>query len=105
MGAIVNIATRSGTNQFHGSAFEFLRNSALDARNFFDREIPPFRRNQFGGALGGPLRKDQTFFFGTYEGLRQSLGLSAVEAVPDNNSRQAAVPAVRPFLAAFPLPN
>ncbi|OFW43571.1 MAG: hypothetical protein A3J28_00520 [Acidobacteria bacterium RIFCSPLOWO2_12_FULL_60_22] len=104
-GAIVNIATRSGTNQFHGSAFEFLRNSALDARNFFDREIPPFRRNQFGGALGGPLRKDQTFFFGTYEGLRQSLGLSAVEAVPDNNSRQAAVPAVRPFLAAFPLPN
>src|SRR3970040_2159757 len=92
MGAIINMATRSGTNQFHGSAFEFLRNSDLDARNFFDRELPPFRRNQFGGALGGPLRRDQTFFFGTYEGLRQNLGLSVVETVPDLNARQALVP-------------
>lgn len=119
-GAIVNIASRSGTNQFHGSAFEFLRNSALDARNFFDRQIPPFRRNQFGGAFGGPIRKDQTFFFGTYEGLRQSLGLSVIETVPDNNARQGLLPdpqnggrltdvglnpAVKPFLATFPLAN
>ena len=102
-GAIINIASRSGSNSFHGSAFEFLRNSDLDARNFFDYKanpssprLPSFRRNQFGGGMGGPLRKDQTFFFGTYEGLRQSLGISAVEAVPDLASRQAAVPAVKP---------
>src|SRR5205085_6553440 len=62
-GAIVNIATRTGTNDFHGEAFEFLRNEALDARNFFDARKPPFKRNQFGAALGGPIRKDHTFFF------------------------------------------
>ncbi|OFW42813.1 MAG: hypothetical protein A3J28_06030 [Acidobacteria bacterium RIFCSPLOWO2_12_FULL_60_22] len=120
MGAIINMATRSGANQFHGSAFEFLRNSALDARNFFDRRLPPFRRNQFGGALGGPIRRDQTFFFGTYEGLRQNLGLSVIDTVPDPNARQGLVPdrqnpgqfinvgvapAVRPYLALYPLPN
>ena len=76
-GGIFNAITRSGTNQFHGSAYEFLRNSALDARNFFDpAQIPPFRRNQFGASLGGPIRKDSTFIFGDYEGLRQSLGLT-----------------------------
>src|SRR6266542_5431562 len=76
-GAQVNIVTSSGTNQIHGSAYEFLRNSALDARNFFDRgQIPSFQRNVFGASLGGPIRKDKTFLFGNYEGFRQHLGLS-----------------------------
>src|SRR5208283_4487701 len=69
-GGVINAVTRQGTNTLHGSAYEFLRNSALDARNYFDpATIPPFRRNQFGAALGGPIRKDHTFFFGDYEGL------------------------------------
>jgi hypothetical protein len=75
-GAIVNIATRSGTNEFHGEAFEFLRNDALDARNFFDTRKPPFKRNQFGAALGGPIYKNRAFFFFSYEGLRQRQGLT-----------------------------
>ncbi|HEY4817600.1 MAG TPA: TonB-dependent receptor, partial [Candidatus Acidoferrum sp.] len=76
-GAQVNIVTASGTNEFHGNVYEFLRNSALDARNFFDHgNIPAFRRNVFGGSLGGPIRRDQTFLFGNYEGFRQTLGLS-----------------------------
>src|SRR5437867_8024143 len=70
-GAIVNVATRSGSNQLHGEAFEFIRNQAFDARNFFDQTKPPFRRNQFGVAIGGPIRKNRTFLFFTYEGLRQ----------------------------------
>src|SRR4029077_12737841 len=66
-GAQVNVVTQSGTNALHGTLFEFLRNSALDARNFFDQGfVPPFRRNQFGGALGGPLKKDRLFLFGNY---------------------------------------
>ncbi|HXF04732.1 MAG TPA: carboxypeptidase-like regulatory domain-containing protein [Blastocatellia bacterium] len=70
-GAIVNIATRSGTNEFHGEVFNFLRNDALDARNFFDgREPAPFKRNNFGAAVGGPILKNRAFFFSTYEGLR-----------------------------------
>ena len=75
-GAIVNIATRSGSNDFHGEAFEFIRNEALDARNFFDTTKPPFKRNQFGAAIGGPIHKEQTFFFFTYEGTRQRQGLT-----------------------------
>ncbi len=74
-GAIVNVATRSGTSQFHGELFEFLRNDALDARNFFNftsSEPPPFKRNQFGGNLGGPIVRSKTFFFLSYEGLRQA---------------------------------
>src|SRR6185312_3657320 len=63
-GGIVNAVTRSGTNALHGSAYEFLRNSALDSRNYFDQQKPPFRRNQFGGSAGGPIWKDHTFFFG-----------------------------------------
>jgi hypothetical protein len=69
-GAVVNVITRSGGNEFHGSAFEFLRNNALDARQFFDAAEPQFQQNQFGGALGGPIRKNKTFFFGDYQGLR-----------------------------------
>jgi len=77
-GAIVNIATRSGTNDFHGEAFEFFRNSALDARNFFERTRDPaaFHRNQFGGNLGGPIIKNKAFFFASYEGLRQRQGIT-----------------------------
>src|SRR5580704_550479 len=67
-GGVVNAISRSGTNSFHGSAYEFLRNSALDTRNFFDGPtVPPFRRNQFGASAGGPIRKDRTFIFGDYE--------------------------------------
>jgi outer membrane receptor protein involved in Fe transport len=81
-GGVVNAITRSGTNQFHGSAYEFIRNSALDARNFFDpAQIPPFRRNQFGVAAGAPIRKDKTFIFADYESIRQSLGTSTLDQV------------------------
>ena len=96
-GAQISVVTQSGSNQLHGSAFEFLRNSALDARNFFDqsspgRRLPPFQRNQFGGALGGPLRRDRLFLFGNYEGFRQRLGLSNVAVVPDDQARQGLLP-------------
>src|SRR5215472_3093033 len=87
-GAQVTVVTQSGSNSIHGSVFEFLRNSALDARNFFDQgAVPPFRRNQFGGALGGPLKKDRLFLFGNYEGFRQSLAVSSVSVVPDAQAR------------------
>jgi hypothetical protein len=87
-GGVIDAITRSGTNQFHGDAYEFLRNSSLDARNFFDgAKIPPFRRNQFGASAGGPIRKDKTFVFGNYEGIRQALGLTAQDIVPSNDMR------------------
>ena len=105
-GAQVSIATASGTNQFHGSAYEFLRNSALDARNYFDHgDIPAFRRNVFGGSLGGPIRKDKTFVFANYEGFRQSLGLSDLSLVPDGASRAKAVASIQPLLALWPVAN
>lgn len=92
-GAQIEIVTQSGTNAVHGTLFEFLRNSDLDARNFFDQgSVPPFRRNQFGTALGGPLKKDKWFLFGNYEGFRQVLAESNVAVVPDNNARQGLLP-------------
>src|SRR5713226_2530274 len=92
-GGQVSVVTASGTNAFRGSLFEFLRNSALDARNFFDRDtVPPFKRNQFGGSAGGPFRKDRTFVFGNYEGFRQQLGLSSVAIVPDAQARRGFLP-------------
>jgi hypothetical protein len=92
-GGQVSIVTASGTNSLHGSVFEFLRNSAFDARNYFDQaEIPEFQRNQFGGALGGPIRKNKVFLFGNYEGFRQNLHLSDVTLVPDNEARLGYVP-------------
>lgn len=95
-GGQIRIVTTSGTNQLHGSLFEYLRNSTLDARNFFDyldnQRIPPFKRNQFGGALGGPIQRDKLFLFGNYEGFRQRLGLSSVAFVPDANARQGLLP-------------
>jgi hypothetical protein len=105
-GAQINIVTASGANQVHGSAYEFLRNSALDARNFFDQpQIPDFERNVFGASLGGPLQRDKTFLFGNYEGFRQTLGLSDVTLVPDASSRASAVPSVQPLLALWPIAN
>src|SRR5207253_1537381 len=87
-GGVINAITRSGTNQFHGSAYEFLRNSALDARNFFDvGGVPPFKRNQFGGSAGGPIQKDRTFVFGDYEAVRQSKGVSVLDIVPSAAAR------------------
>jgi len=105
-GAQVSIVTAGGTNQFRGSVYEFVRNSALDARNFFDQaDIPEFQCNVFGGSLGGPIRADRTFLFGNYEGYRQNLGVSDVTLVPDNASRAAAVPSVQPLLALWPVAN
>jgi hypothetical protein len=105
-GAQVNIVTASGTNQLHGSIYEFLRNSALDARNYFDfGNIPHFERNVFGAAIGGPLVKDKTFFFANYEGFRQTLGLSDLSLVPDNTSRANAVASVQTLLALWPVAN
>ena len=108
-GAQVNIVTASGTNQLHGSAYEFLRNSALDARNYFDEgPIPNFERNVFGGALGGPIKKNKSFFFANYEGFRQALDLSDVTLVPDNATRTAMINAHNvnvPLLALWPLAN
>jgi hypothetical protein len=84
-GGVVTATTKAGTNQFHGSAYEFLRNAALDADSFIDNEQgnpkPPFRRNQFGASAGGPIQKDKTFIFGDYEGVRQALGITTVSNV------------------------
>ncbi len=125
-GAIVNIATRSGSNNFHGEAFEFLRNHVMDARNYFNpittstgafNPQSPLKRNQFGGALGGPIFKDHTFFFFSYEGLRQRQGLSLSSGVlSDSNFLRGGVderalalangdPAVVKLLALIPAPN
>ena len=119
-GAQIAIVTQSGSNQLHGSLFEFLRNSALDARNFFDAGfVPPFRRNQFGGALAGPLKQRKVFLFGNYEGFRQRLAVSSVSIVPDQQARQGSLPnasggyaevpglnrAMLPYTSFWPEPN
>jgi hypothetical protein len=92
-GAQVSIVTASGTNNLHGDAYEFVRNSFFDARNYFDLpRIPEFQRNNFGAALGGPVLKNKLFLFANYEGYRQNLGLSDVTLVPDNNARNGLVP-------------
>ena len=104
-GAQVTIVTQSGTNQLHGSVYEFLRNNALDAPNYFDQgSAPPFQRNQFGAALGGPIQKDKTFFFANYEGFIQNLHQTSVAFVPDLASRATAVPSVQPLLNLWPTP-
>ena len=105
-GGQVIIVTQSGSNQLHGALFEFLRNNALDAPNFFDQgDAPPFQRNQFGASLGGPIRKDKTFAFGNYEGFRQHLHQTSVAFVPDLASRAAAVASVQPLLNLWPTPS
>jgi len=138
-GGVISAVTRSGTNDLHGAAFEFLRNNALDSLGYFDQvshggtgSVAPYRRNQFGGALGGPIQKDKTFFFGTYEGLRQGNGTNIGPEVPTAQTKLGIVPysafqgtdpklyncspgntacrvpvspAVKPFLDLFQTPN
>jgi hypothetical protein len=124
-GGVVNAITRSGTNSLHGSAYEFLRNSALDARNFFDgAQIPPFRRNEFGVSLGGPIRRNKVFIFGNYEGIRQSKTTTTVSTVPSVAARGGNLcsvptgvspactpttvtvdPSAQAYLPLWPLPN
>lgn len=122
-GAVINAITKSGTNEFHGSAFWFLRDEDFDARNFFDpAQIAPFHRNQFGASGGAPIKKDKTFVFAAYEGVRQDLGLSFHNSVPTAAARAGNLcsvptggactpqtitvdPKVQPYLALYPLPN
>lgn len=119
-GAQVVVVSQSGTNSLHGTVFEFLRNSAMDARNFFDlATVPPFRRNQFGAALGAPIKKNKAFVFGNYEGFRQALALSSVSIVPDAEARQGLLPnssgvytkvanldpAILPYMSFWPVAN
>src|SRR2546425_1524826 len=133
-GAVVNASSRSGTNTLHGSAYEFLRNDKLEARNFFDTVIKPghttaepptYHQNQFGGSLGGPIKRDKAFFFGNYEGLRKKQIVTNVVTVPDacahqfltttasgvcgapaaENSNAPVRQAVRNAMALYPLPN
>jgi hypothetical protein len=109
MGGVISIVTKSGTNELRGSGFEFLRNSALDTRNFFDVEKPPLGRHQFGFTAGGPIRTNRTFFFGGAEWLVDRLGLTRVTTVPSVAARSGQLwpidPAVRPYLDLFPFPN
>ena len=116
-GAQISIVTRSGTNEFNGTAFDYLRNDAFDASDWFNgyTNNPPLpkakeRQNDFGGTFGGPILKDKTFFFFSYEGLRLRLPQTELTLVPDTNpqdpfSRQFAQPALLPYLNAYPLPN
>lgn len=101
MGGHVFVNIKSGTNQFHGSAFEFLRNSALDGTNFFANRNgsakPAYKQNQFGGTVGGPIRKDKTFFFASYEGTRTRLGRSFVSTVPVTEVREGNFNRIRPI--------
>ncbi|MBV8896886.1 MAG: carboxypeptidase regulatory-like domain-containing protein, partial [Acidobacteriaceae bacterium] len=105
-GAQVLIATKSGTDALHGSLYEFIRNNDLDARNFFDgASTPGFQRNQFGGSLGGPVKRDKTFLFGNYEGFRQHLHQTGVDLVPDNNARAGYLPCKLITPAPSPCPG
>ena len=120
-GGVINAASRSGTNTFHGSAYEFIRNSKLDTRNFFDVAkdssgnliVPSFKRNQFGTTVGGPIIKDRTFFFADYEGLRQGLSQTNTITVPSQNAHNGILVGgnvtvnakVVPYLNLFPLPS
>ncbi len=120
-GIITQIVSKTGTNQFHGSAFDFVRNSAFDARNFFATTVAPFKRNEFGGTFGGPIKKDKTFFFLEYAGLRQRLGEPNIAIVPTSAERQGLVtitengqpdnlavplnPTAQEVLNRYPLPN
>ena len=119
-GAQVTVVTESGNNTLHGTLYEFLRNSALDGRNYFDQgSIPPFRQNQFGGSTGGSIKKSQFFLFGNYEGFRQRLAVSNESVVPDAEARMGYLPnamgvetqvpnlspAILPYMSFWPQPN
>ena len=118
-GGLINFISKSGTNEFHGSLFEFFRNEKLDARNFFatnqtdpitGAEIlgsarPAFRLNQFGGSIGGAIVRDKLFFFANYEGVRQRTGVSQVALVPTQAFRDSLSADLQPVVAMLPLPN
>ena len=109
-GAIVNLATRSGTNDYHGELFEFFRNNDLDARNFFNFAATspqaPFKRNDFGASFGGPIKKNKAFFFLAYEGLRQHQALTVTSTVPSQDQIATVTsPAVQKLLALIPAAN
>jgi hypothetical protein len=113
-GAVVNAVTKSGSNQLHGSAFEFYRNSKMDAKNYFDTlGKQPFSKHQFGGSAGGPLKQNRAFFFITYEGIQQDRTETRIATVPDANARLGIIngvnvgvnPAIAPVLALYPLPT
>jgi carboxypeptidase family protein/TonB-dependent receptor-like protein len=108
-GAQISIATRSGTNEFHGTVFDYFRNDALDANDWFANnrglKKPALRQNDFGGVLGGPIIENRTFFFFSYEGLRLRLPQTGTTTVPSLSARQIASAGIRPFLDAFPQPN
>ncbi|HEV2399934.1 MAG TPA: TonB-dependent receptor, partial [Candidatus Sulfotelmatobacter sp.] len=108
-GGQVSIVTRSGTNQLHGTAFDYIRNGRLDANNWFadanGLSKPEERQNDFGGTLSGPIVRDRTFFFFSYEGLRLQLPETSLTTVPDLSARTNALPVLQPYLNAFPLPN
>ncbi len=106
IGAVVSLVSKTGTNQFHGGAFEYLRNSALDARRFFDARKPDLRMNQFGGNVGGPVVKNKLFFFTNFEAVRQSLGRTFIGFVPSDSLRtrvKAASPALASVMDAYPV--
>jgi Carboxypeptidase regulatory-like domain len=110
-GAQIAIVTRSGTKQFHGTAFDYLRNDVFDADNWFNTSVtPPLpkakeRQNDFGGTFSGPISHERTFFFFSYEGLRLRLPQTTLTTVPDLAARQSAIPAMQPYLNTLPLPN
>lgn len=116
-GSIIQMVTKSGTNQFHGGAYEFLRNNALDTRNYFATSVPPLHRNEFGAELGGPIFRNKVFFFGEYAGLRETVGEPTIMAVPTAAERtgvasvngfQYQVPlnnVAKQVMNAYPLPN
>ena len=95
-GAQVSLTTKSGTNHFHGTAYEFLRNDVLDARNFFEPQKAPYKQNQFGGSFGGPIRVDRTFFFGNYEGLRIRQGITQLTLLPTEAIRNGDLSGINP---------
>jgi len=104
-GGQITIVTKSGGNKIHGGVFEYLRNNVLDSRNFFDATKNPLRLNQFGGSIGGPVKQDKTFWFASYEGLRQRQSVPFREAVPSESAKARAVPQVRNLLALYPVGN
>jgi hypothetical protein len=113
-GGVFNVVTKSGTNQFTGSVFEFFRDDSLDEKNYFDDEKLDFQRNQFGGSFGGPLVRNRTFFFSSYEGLREHKGITQVATVLDDNARRGilpgrapiAIPAtIQPLMSLYPVAN
>jgi hypothetical protein len=103
-GGQISIVTKSGTNDYHAAVFEYIRNNAFDARNFFDGAGPSeLRLNQFGASFGGPIKKDKLFFFTNFEALQQRAGVNIISAVPSQSARALAVPSIKPLMDAYPI--